>query len=118
MSENRSCSPVDGADRHVRPPRSEGVGRESSSPRVSEIGAHDGVVRSMRNNASTEIGLDRGAPWMDAEEVAAVMGTTAHTMRRLAREGRSPALVRQVGNRWRWSRADVDRFVRGEARPT
>lgn len=51
---------------------------------------------------------------MDAGEAAALLGCTAHTLRRLAREGRSPAVVRRVGGRWRWSRADVERFVRGE----
>ena len=54
-------------------------------------------------------------PWMDAEEVAACLGTSAHTMRRLAQQGRSPVVVRRVGGRWRWSRADATRFVNGES---
>jgi len=51
--------------------------------------------------------------WVDADAVAKTLGVTPATMRRLAREGRSPISVRQVGGRWRWSRADLTRFVDG-----
>ena len=52
-------------------------------------------------------------PWLDAEEAAPFLCTTAHTLRRLAREGRSPVLVRRIGGRWRFSRLDLERFVSG-----
>ena len=76
-------------------------------------------TRASQRNMDGRAVMDAAAspdpvPWMDADETAAALGSTAHTMRRLAREGRSPALVRRIGGRWRWSRADVDRFVRGE----
>jgi excisionase family DNA binding protein len=50
-------------------------------------------------------------PWLDAEEVAPHLCTTAHTMRRLARQGRSPIVVRRIGGRWRFSRRDLERFL-------
>jgi excisionase family DNA binding protein len=54
---------------------------------------------------------DRPCPWLDAEEVAPLLSTTAHTLRRLAREGRCPIVVRRIGGRWRFSRRDLDRFL-------
>lgn len=39
------------------------------------------------------------APWLSADEVAPLLQTTAHSLRRLAREGRSPVLVRRIGGR-------------------
>ena len=57
-------------------------------------------------------------PWLDAEEVAPHLCTTAHTMRRLAREGRSPVVVRRIGGRWRFSRLDLERFMTSAAGPT
>lgn len=60
--------------------------------------------------------LDRPMPpWLDAEEVAPHICTTAHTMRRLAREGRSPVVVRRIGGRWRFSRLDLERFMASAA---
>lgn len=53
--------------------------------------------------------------WADAPEVAAALGVSAHTVRRLARQGRSPIVVRRVGSQWRWSRADLERFIEGVA---
>ena len=50
-------------------------------------------------------------PWLDAEEVAPYLCTTAHTLRRLARQGRSPIVVRRIGGRWRFSRLDLERFL-------
>jgi excisionase family DNA binding protein len=73
-----------------------------------------GVLGVMGVDAKLVGSSGRRRAWMDAEEAAEALGTTAHTMRRLARDGRSPAVVRRVGGRWRWSRADVERFVRGE----
>lgn len=49
--------------------------------------------------------------WVDAEEAAPILASTPHTLRRLAREGRSPITVRRIGSRWRFSRADLERFV-------
>jgi excisionase family DNA binding protein len=51
--------------------------------------------------------------WLSAEETAALLNTTAHTLRRLAREERCPVLVRRIGGRWRFARVDVERFVAG-----
>ena len=56
---------------------------------------------------------DRATPWLDAEEVAPLLCTTAHTLRRLARQGRSPVVVRRIGGRWRFSRRSVEAFVDG-----
>jgi len=52
--------------------------------------------------------------WLDAEEAAPFLCTTAHTLRRLAREGKCPVLVRRIGGRWRFSRIDLERFVAGD----
>ncbi len=52
-------------------------------------------------------------PWLDAEDVARYLCTTSHTMRRLAREGSSPVLVRRIGGRWWFSRMDLMRFLDG-----
>ena len=51
------------------------------------------------------------APWLSAEEAAPVLNVTPHTLRRLAREDRSPVVVRRIGGRWCFSRRDVERFV-------
>ena len=56
---------------------------------------------------------DRPNPWLDAEEVAPLLCTTAHTLRRLARQGRCPVVVRRIGGRWRFSRRSVEDFVQG-----
>ena len=56
---------------------------------------------------------DPRSPWLDAEEVAPLLCTTAHTLRRLARQGRSPVVVRRIGGRWRFSRRSVEAFVQG-----
>lgn len=52
-------------------------------------------------------------PWLDAEAVAPYLCTTSHTLRRLAREGQSPVLVRRIGGRWWFSRLDLVRFLDG-----
>ena len=51
------------------------------------------------------------SPWLDAEEVAPLLSTTAHTLRRLARQGHCPIVVRRIGGRWRFSRRDLARFL-------
>ena len=61
---------------------------------------------------STPLGLPE-RPWLDAEEAAPFLCTTAHTLRRLAREGRSPIIVRRIGGRWWFSRLDLVRFMDG-----
>jgi excisionase family DNA binding protein len=50
------------------------------------------------------------SPWTTAEEAAPYLATTAHSLRRLARTGRSPIVTRRVGSRWLFSRADLARF--------
>lgn len=55
----------------------------------------------------------RTRPWLDAEQVAPYLCTTAHTLRRLARDGQSPVLVRRIGGRWWFSRLDLLRFLDG-----
>ena len=50
-------------------------------------------------------------PWLDAEEVAPLLCVTAHTLRRLARQGHCPIVVRRIGGRWRFSRRDLARFL-------
>ena len=57
----------------------------------------------------------RPAVWLSAEETAARVGITAHTLRRLAKAGKSPIVVRRMGGRWWFSRMDVDRVVRVES---
>lgn len=52
-------------------------------------------------------------PWLDAEQVAPYLCTTAHTLRRLARDGRCPIVVRRIGGRWWFSRLDLCRFLDG-----
>ena len=67
------------------------------------------------NEPTTPITLSNrpARPWLDAEEVAPLLCTTAHTLRRYAREGRCPILVRRIGGRWRFSRLDLERFLTG-----
>jgi excisionase family DNA binding protein len=49
--------------------------------------------------------------WLSADEVAPLLRTTAHSLRRFAREGRSPVPAHRVGGRWWFARAEVDRFL-------
>lgn len=51
------------------------------------------------------------ALWMSADEVAPLLRTTAHSLRRLAREERSPIPAHRIGGRWWFARAQVDRFL-------
>ena len=61
--------------------------------------------------------LRPASPWMVTDEVAPFLRTTAHTLRRLAREGRWPILVRRVGGCWRFSRVELQRFLDGDDLP-
>jgi len=51
------------------------------------------------------------ALWMSADEVAPLIRTTAHSLRRLAREGRSPIPAHRIGARWWFARTEVERFL-------
>ncbi len=51
------------------------------------------------------------ALWMSADEVAPLLRTTAHSLRRLAREARSPIPAHRIGGRWWFARAEVERFL-------
>jgi excisionase family DNA binding protein len=51
------------------------------------------------------------ALWLSADEVAPLLRTTAHTLRRFAREGRSPVPAHRIGARWWFARAEVERFL-------
>lgn len=76
-----------------------GPGEETGSPTPS------------RSSVSSTSRRGAQAPWMSADEVAPLLQTTAHSLRRLAREGRSPVLVRRIGGRWWFARRDVERFI-------
>jgi excisionase family DNA binding protein len=67
----------------------------------------------MNDATNPNLDGDRPSPWLDAEEVAPLLCTTAHTLRRLARQGRCPVVVRRIGGRWRFSRRSVEAFVDG-----
>ena len=56
------------------------------------------------------------ALWMSADEVAPLLRTTAHSLRRLAREGRSPIPAHRIAARWWFARAEVDRFLGADDR--
>lgn len=49
--------------------------------------------------------------WLSADEVAPLLRTTPHSLRRLARQGQSPVVVRRIGGRWWFARIDVERFL-------
>ena len=68
----------------------------------------------MNDATNPNLNGDRPNPWLDAEEVAPLLDTTAHTLRRLARQGRSPVLVRRIGGRWRFPRKAVEEFIDGQ----
>jgi len=67
----------------------------------------------MSNASSSNPPVRPERPWLGAEEVAPLLCTTAHTLRRLAREGQCPIVVRRIGGRWRFSRLDLERFLTG-----
>lgn len=56
------------------------------------------------------------ALWMSADEVAPLLRTTAHSLRRLAREEHSPVPAHRIGGRWWFARAEVERFL-GKGEP-
>jgi hypothetical protein len=70
-------------------------------------------MRVMTDTTLTPVSTLPDGPWLDAEQVAPYLCTTAHTLRRLAREGQSPVLVRRIGGRWWFSRLDLVRFLDG-----
>ncbi len=49
--------------------------------------------------------------WLSADEVAPLLHTTPHSLRRLAREGHSPVPAHRIGGRWWFARAQVERFL-------
>lgn len=53
------------------------------------------------------------ALWMSADEVAPLLRTTAHSLRRLAREERSPIPAHRIGARWWFARAGCRRRCDG-----
>lgn len=57
------------------------------------------------------VGQPPTAMWMSADEVAPLLRTTAHSLRRLARERRSPIKAHRIGARWWFARAEVERFL-------
>ena len=51
------------------------------------------------------------ALWLSADEVAPLLRTAAHSLRRLAREDRAPVPAHRIGARWWFARAEVERFL-------
>lgn len=49
--------------------------------------------------------------WMSADEVAPLLRTTPHSLRRLARDGNSPVPPHRIGGRWWFARLEVERFL-------
>ena len=77
------------------------------------------LVELLAGSGVDDPGSERPAPtrqspdalWLSADEVAPLLRTTAHSLRRLAREGRSPVPAHRVGGRWWFARAEVERFI-------
>lgn len=67
-----------------------------------------GVERAPKITATPD---PSNALWLSADEVAPLLHTTAHSLRRLAREDRSPVPAHRIGGRWWFARAAVDRFL-------
>jgi len=74
-----------------------------------------GDARSEPAMPSGSVSSVRPAAWLSAEEVAPVLHMTAHTLRRLARKGQCPVVVRRIGGRWCFSRSDLERLVGDDA---
>ncbi|MGH2779827.1 MAG: helix-turn-helix domain-containing protein [Thermoleophilaceae bacterium] len=80
--------------------------------RVAARGAACGVrSRRPRERAPGAHPPATGRAWLSADEVAPLLRTTAHSLRRLAREGRSPVPAHRIGGRWWFARAEVERFI-------
>lgn len=79
------------------------------SPIVELLGATPVVDVSPERPAPA--GQPPTALWMSADEVAPLLRTTAHSLRRLAREGRAPIPAHRIGARWWFARAEVERFL-------
>ncbi len=77
---------------------------------TTEIYLHDDT-RSESPTPSASVSGIRPAAWLGAEEVAPLLHMTAHTLRRLARKGQCPVVVRRIGGRWCFSRSDLERLV-------
>jgi excisionase family DNA binding protein len=77
------------------------------------------IVELLAATSVDDVPPERPAParasptalWMSADEVAPLLRTTAHSLRRLAREGRAPVPAHRIGARWWFSRAEVERFL-------
>lgn len=74
------------------------------------------VTVSVRNPSQEEQAEDRPPPsspplgrrfGSPPTTLAPIVGITAHTLRRLARAGKSPIVVRRMGGRWWFSRVDL-----------
>jgi excisionase family DNA binding protein len=87
--------------------RLDGAQAVATRPATNRRGSMSGALLSPSSSQAS-------SPWMTADETARVLDTTAHTLRRLAREDRSPVLARRIGGRWRFARRDVERYVTGD----
>lgn len=76
---------------------------------IVELLARTPVVDAVPERAPA--GEPPTALWMSADEVAPLLRTTAHSLRRLAREERSPIPTHRIGARWWFARAEVERFL-------
>ena len=79
------------------------------SPIVELLGATPAVDAAHERPAPAR--PSRTALWMSAEEVAPLLRTTAHSLRRLARAERAPVPAHRIGGRWWFARAQVERFL-------
>ena len=77
---------------------------------TTEIHARDDTPSEPATPSASVSGV-RPAAWLSAEEVAPVLHMTSHTLRRLARNGQCPVVVRRIGGRWCFSRSDLERLV-------
>ena len=77
---------------------------------TTEIHARDDTLSEPATPSASVSGV-RPAAWLSAEEVAPVLHMTSHTLRRLARKGQCPVVVRRIGGRWCFSRSDLERLV-------
>lgn len=79
------------------------------------------IVELLAATPVVDVSPERPAPagerpsalWMSADEVAPLLRSTAHSLRRLAREERSPIPAHRIGARWWFARAEVERFLGG-----
>ena len=81
----------------------------STAPPPKDAVAEGQPASSPRAATGTRSSDDHS--WLGAEEAAPLLNTTAHTLRRLAREDRCPVIVRRIGGRWWFPRQDIERFL-------